>query len=189
MNIYTVVRILTMNPIYVATIAKEKERLEAAKGSHLPIHVTCILDEHSDYNDPILHQIRDHCIKCSVLFTSRIYDSYKYSCDRDFIERLPAFHIYIKRAYIKTYYPNTRPLQHVNETIELYQNQLDATRIRKHTWVKWYISVKKWFKALGHRKTRMELHAEEQSVEWKPGSNRWIDGSFDASKAINKTSY
>lgn len=178
-----------MNPIRAVVEAKEKEYLEAAKGSHLPIHVTCILDEHSDYNDPVLHKIRDHCNKNSVLFTSRIYDSYKYSCDRDFIERLPAFHIYIKRTYIKTYYPNTRPLQHIDETIELYKKQIEAIYTRNHTWRKWIISIKKWFKSLVHRKTRMELYTEERAVEWKPVSNRWIDGSFDASNAINKTSY
>ena len=81
------------NPIHAANFEKEKDRLDAAKGSHLPIHVTCVLDEYSDFNDSVLHQIRDHCRAHSVLFTTRIYDSDKYSCDRDFIERLPALHI------------------------------------------------------------------------------------------------
>ena len=154
------------NPIRLVMLAKEKEYLDAAKGSHIPVHVTCVLDEYSDFNNPILHGIRDHCNKKSVLFTSRLYDSDKYSCDRYFIERLPALHIYIKKAYIKTYYPNTRPLQHVDEAVELYLKRLESTKKRKGIWRKRFLSIVKWFKALGHNKTRLEKYQEEQAADW-----------------------
>ena len=155
------------NPIYAATIIKEKERLEAAKGSHIPVHITCVLDEYSDFNHAILHEIRDHCIKKSVLFTTRIYDSDKYSCDRDFIERLPALHVYIKRGYIKTYYPNTRPLQHVDEAVETYMKRIENTNKKKGLWRKIFTAIVKWFKNLTHRKTRMQKYQEEQTTDWE----------------------
>ena len=155
------------NPIYAASVAKEKERLDTAKGSHIPVHVTCVLDEYSDFNDSILHEIRDHCIKKSVLFTTRIYDSNKYSCDRDFIERLPALHVYIKRGYIKTYYPNTRPLQHVDEAVEMYMKRIENANKRKGQWRKRFSAIVKWFKNLTHRKTRMQKYQEEQMADWE----------------------
>jgi hypothetical protein len=99
-----------INPIRIIEDTKEKDRLELAKGYHLPIHICCILDEYDDYDNRIIHEVRDHCIKMQVLFTTRLYDSIKYNCDRDYIERLPAFHIFINRLYIKTYYLNTRPI-------------------------------------------------------------------------------
>ena len=156
-----------MNPIHMLAAEKEKVYLEAAKGSHIPVHVTCVLDDYSDYSDPTIHSIRDHCKSKSVLFTTRIYDSDKYSCDRYFMERLPAFHIYIKKAYIKTYYPNTRPLQNVDEAVETYMKRLEAAKKKKLTWQKWIQSIKMWFKALGHRKTRLEKYQEEQAADWE----------------------
>jgi hypothetical protein len=155
------------NPIHAATFEKEKDRLDAAKGFHLPIHVTCVLDEYSDFNDSVLHQIRDHCKVNSVLFTTRIYDSDKYSCDRDFIERLPALHVYIKQGYIKTWYPNTRPLQHVDEVIETYMSRLEGVKKRKGIWRKRFGAIVKWFKNLTRRKTRMERYQEEKAADWE----------------------
>lgn len=155
------------NPIRAVIDMKETVKLDVAKGYHIPVHIICVLDEYSDFDNHILHEIRDYCNKKSVLFTTRIYDSDKYSCDRDFIERLPAFHIYIKRAYSKTYYPNTRPLQHVDEAVELYMKRLDATKKRKGVLRKRFLTIVKWLKSLWHRKTRLEKYQEEQAADWK----------------------
>lgn len=159
------------NPIHVINTIKEAERLQAAKGFHLPIHICCVLDEYSDFNNPIIHGIRDHCIQNHVLFTTRIYDSSKYRCDCDYIERLPALHIFIKRAHIKTYYPDTRPIQHVDDAIKLYNTQIEKQKAKKQFWRKQFVAILSWFRSLTHRKTRMELYTEENSqvrhsVDW-----------------------
>ena len=153
------------NPIRLAEEAKEAARLEAAKGSHLPIHVCCVLDSYEDFDNPVLHMVRDHCQILNVLFTTRLYDSDRYSCDRYYIERLPAFHIYMKKGYMKTYYTNTRPLQNIHDVLELYRRKEDATLKRKHLWRKRFLAVLNWFKRLGHRKTRMEKYQEEKEKE------------------------
>ena len=157
---------MTTNPIRIETDKKETAQLEVANGAHLPIHICCVLDEYSDYDDPLLHKIRDHCIKSNVLFTSRIYDSYKYNCDRDYIERLPALHIFVKQLPIKTYYPNTRPIQHIDETVAQYLKNIEAKKARKNKWRKYFASLKKWIISLGHRKTRMEKYNEEKALDW-----------------------
>lgn len=152
----------------MAIDVQEAEKLQAAKGSHLPIHICCVLDEHSDFNCPVLHAIRDHCSKNSVLFTTRIYDSSKYNCDRDYIERLPALHIFMRRLYIKTYYPNTRPIQHIDDAIEVYTKQLEYKKKIKHIWAKRLASFIKWCRSLTHRKTRMEQYNEEHVTRVRP---------------------
>ena len=155
------------NPIRLAMDIQEATKLEAAKASNLPIHICCVLDEYSDFNDPVIHQIRDHCNKNNVLFTTRIYDSSKYNHDRDYIEWLPALHIYIKKIYQKTYYPNTRPIQHINEAIELYKKRIESKKLKKQIWRKRVTTFIEWIKRLLHRKTRMEQYAEDHTVHSK----------------------
>jgi len=153
------------NPIRAIVDMKEAERLQVAKGSHLPVHICCVLDDYSDFNDPVLHEIRDHCAKNSVLFTTRLYDSYKYNCDRDYIERLPALHVFTRRLYMETYYPNTRPIQHVDDAIKAYATQLETRRLKKQYWRKQFTSLIQWFRSLLKKKTRMEVYAEEHPVK------------------------
>lgn len=155
------------NPIHIELTKKETERLEKAKGHHLPIHICCVLDDHDDYTNPVVQAVRNYCIKKNVLFTSRLYDSSKYGCDREYIEQLPAFHIFMKQLYQKTYYTYGRPLQNVDDMIDLYTKTLEAKRLLKQKWRKRFIAIIKWFKTLGHRKTRMEKYNESKlATEW-----------------------
>ena len=152
------------NPICAELEKQESIKLEKAKGCLLPIHICCVIDEYTDYNDPIIHSIRNHCVKNNVLFTARIYDSYKYNCDRDYIERLPAVHIFMKQLYQKTYYLNGRPLQNVDDIIKVYMKNIEAKEARKQIWKKRISIILKWIRSLTHRKTRMERYNE--SIEW-----------------------
>ena len=166
---------MNSNPIRIVVDKKEAERLEVAKGSHLPIHVCCVLDEYSDFNDPVLHEIRNHCAKNNVLFTTRLYDSNKYNCDRDYIERLPALHIFTRRLYMETFYPSTttnqrysgstRPIQHVDDAIKAYNSQLETRRLKKQYWRRQLTGLLEWFRSLLKKKTRMELYAEEYPIK------------------------
>lgn len=150
------------NPLQLIEEAKEAAHLEVAKGiHHLPIHVCCVLDDYSDFNSPVLHMVRDHCRTLNVLFTTRLYDSDKYSCDRYYIERLPAFHIYMKKGYVKTYYTNTRPLQNIHDVINIYRKKEEEKNRKKNIWRKRFLALLNWFK----RKTRMEKYQEEHR-EW-----------------------
>jgi hypothetical protein len=130
-----------------------------------PIRICCVLRDHAQYGDELIKSIRDHTVEKGAMFMTRIYDSKKYSEDCNFIERLPALHIYKERSYIKTFYPNTRPLQHVNETVEEYLRVLESRRLKKDKWNKMFKKVLKWFKAIGKKKTRMELYEEAQEAE------------------------
>jgi hypothetical protein len=153
------------NPIHHTEEKVESVRL------HYPIRVECIVSDLADYNDPQIHAIRDYCNTVHVLFTTRIYDSYTYSRDRDVIERLPAFHVSIQSSYNRTFYLNTRTLQHIDECILVYTERLDTREKRKKRFRTLFASVLAWIRRIGHRKTMIERIQEAKPaspVERRP---------------------
>lgn len=133
-----------------------------------PVKVYCIVDDLSDASRDIrIREIKNHAIEAGVIFTTRLYDSTKYSNDRDVITRLPAFHVYIKKAYDRTFYSNTRPLDHINECVALYLNSENAKKERKARWAKLYGSFKTFLWRLVHKETAMERHERETYMNTK----------------------
>jgi hypothetical protein len=151
-----------------AAAARDEEKIK------YPIRICCILRDNVQYSDELIKSIRDHTIDKGAMFTTRIYDSKKYSEDCNFIERLPAFHIYKEHSYIKTFYPNTRPLQHVNDTVDEYLRVLEVRRLKKDKWNKTFKKVLKWFKSIGKKKTRLELYEEAQEAERVKKVQDWL---------------
>ena len=89
-----------------------------------PITVICVVDDLGE-KDERLSKMREFCKGHRIQFKMRVFDSIKYSEDCNNINRLPAFHVKIKRNYQRTFYPNTRPYQHVLECIEIYEQRKD----------------------------------------------------------------
>ena len=127
-----------------------------------PVKVYCIVDDLSDASRNILlRDIRAHAINSGVIFTTREYDSRKFSNDRDVIERLPAFHASVNKAYNRTFYPNTRPLDHINECINICIHAEELKARRKEKWRKLYESFKTLIYKLSHKETAMERYEKE----------------------------
>ena len=120
-----------------------------------PITVKCIVDCISEV-DPQLLPFREYAHSLNINFVTREYDSSRYSADRDIITRLPAFHIYIKKQYKETFYPNTRPYQIMQDTVEAYKIKQN---IKKKTWTSFYTDLKARIAAL-FRRTAMEKYNE-----------------------------
>jgi hypothetical protein len=95
-----------------------------------PITVKCVVDDLSKISKDI-QDIRDYCHDLNIVFITREFDSAKYSDDRYRIERLPAFHIYVNKCYNKTFYPNTRPYQIIEEIVEKYIKRLEEDENNK----------------------------------------------------------
>ena len=128
-----------------------------------PVKIYCIVDDLSDASrDILLRDIRAHAINSGVIFTTREYDSRKFSNDRDVIERLPAFHAYVNKAYNRTFYPNTRPLDHINECIKICINVEELKARRKEKWRKMYESFKNFIYRVSHRETAMDRYEKEK---------------------------
>jgi hypothetical protein len=134
------------------------------KKETMPVHIKCIVDDLGDKH-AFIPIMRDYCNKeKSIMFSTREYNSSKYSEDRDIIVRLPAFHAYINGQYMRTFYPNTRPYQHVEECISEYvkrKTQIEIRRSRPWFFVAWYNK----FMALFRYQTRMERAAEEEKKQ------------------------
>jgi len=127
-----------------------------------PITVKCIVDCISDV-DPQLLPFREYAHSLNINFVTREYDSWKYSDDRHNIIKLPAFHIYIKKTYRETFYPNTRPYQIMQDTVEAYKIKQN---IKKRSWTSFYTDLKARLVAIFHR-TAMDKYNEGVQVDRK----------------------
>jgi hypothetical protein len=129
-----------------------------------PITVKCVVDDLSIITKDLI-AIRDYSHSLNIVFVTREYDSSKYSDDRHYIERLPAFHIYVNTTYKKTFYPNTRPYQIIQQTLEKYIRRLEQIERNKDAWYRFFNNIIERMKKLVHRKTRMEAYAEEKKKD------------------------
>ena len=149
-----------VNP--VVDLYEQRKIALAKRKIQYPIKIYCIVDDLSDASrDTLIRQIKEHALQSKVIFSTRVYDSTKYSNDRDIITRLPAFHVYIKKVYNRTFYANTRPLDHINECVALYLKGEDEKVQRKARWLQFYERCKSFLFRLVHRETAMERHERE----------------------------
>lgn len=81
--------------------------------------------------DAAIKDIRDFCNDFNLIFESRLYDSLTYRQDRDEVLRLPALHITVNGRWARTFYPNTRPLQHIEEVRNEYVAALEKKAERR----------------------------------------------------------
>ena len=75
----------------------------------LQLKVLCILNHEDEYPTDALLLIKDHCHLLNIPFYTRAYDSIKFSEDRKYIQKLPAFHIFVKGLHKDTFYTDSSP--------------------------------------------------------------------------------
>ena len=86
-----------------------------------PVHVIAVLEDLTYFSDQDIQKVYRYCMTNNIAFESRDFDSIKYSIDKHFVERLPAFHIFSESAYVRTFYPVSRPIQIIQETVNAYK--------------------------------------------------------------------
>ena len=151
-----------MNTNPVIDLHEQRKLALAKRKIQYPIKIYCIVDDLSDASrDTLIRQIKQHALQSKIIFTTRVYDSTKYSNDRDIITRLPAFHVYIKKGYNRTFYANTRPLDHINECVDLYLKEEDDRVQRRARWLAFYERCKSFFFGLLRKETAMERYERE----------------------------
>lgn len=107
-----------------------RELMKKSEKKTYPITVKCVVDDISIINNDI-HTIREFSHSLNIMFVTREYNSIKYSDDRDRIRRLPAFHIYVKKSYKKTFYIDTDPCEIIQQTVEKYLKKLEESEKNK----------------------------------------------------------
>ncbi len=145
-----------MNPLQ-----KEESRPNARRPT-IPIFVKYVAKDESMLRTEFVQNIRQLCFNENIFFQARLYNSAVYKDDRDKIERLPALHIYIQGAHQRTFYPNTRPAQHIYEVVDAYLERLQKQDAKKGKFKRVKAKIVQWFKRLFHRKTRLERVSEWQ---------------------------
>jgi len=100
-----------------------------------PFHITKDLKENilskiriravypSEQNDKIdekINLVNEYCLENCINFRSREFDSFSKSDDRQYIFKLPAFHIYYNQDHIETVYTK-------NEIISSIENYISQT--------------------------------------------------------------
>jgi hypothetical protein len=91
------------------------------------IHICCVVNDLSDANNTAIREIRDHCHKLDILFSTRVFNSFVNADDKNYIEKLPAFHIYTKTSYLNTMYITDNLIQYMNEYITSLYIKRDST--------------------------------------------------------------
>ena len=117
--------------------------------------------ESLSFHNVELTRIRTHCLENKVHFTTRLYNPSTKSDDRNFVEKLPALHVYYKKNYMRTFYVGFKSLRHVDECIEYHDRKLEKKKKRISLMSSLYTTSKKILYNLLHKKTRMERYNEE----------------------------
>jgi len=75
----------------------------------MDLKVLCVMNHEDEYPTEALLHIKDHCDLLNIPFYTRAYDSIKFSEDRKYIQKLPAFHIFVKGLHKDTFYTDSSP--------------------------------------------------------------------------------
>lgn len=147
-----------MNPTQIV-----KPKTNASSASYrLPVQVICVVETLDDAKREDLQAIRKFCQEEKVSFETRAYDSSRYRHDRDEVASLPAFHIHLKGRYEKTFYPNGRPYQIIDQYITMYLEQQRKLWEKKHKWSAFWKGVRERLRHLLRKETRLERAERER---------------------------
>ena len=90
----------------------------------LPITVVCVVKYIWDDGEAEeIQQIKDFCESKEITSYTREYNPHTVPDDRHFVERLPAFHIYVKSGYTNTFYLDTHPKHVIRETVQQFMDK------------------------------------------------------------------
>jgi hypothetical protein len=114
-------------------------------------------------------RIKAFCEENHVVFMARLYQPRKYDEDSEFIERLPAFHVYLDRnLYHDTFYQGMHEMsQVIQRFMHEYDEKLIKAREKAEQRAAYWNGVVASFKELFRKKTRMEKMASKAKSEPK----------------------
>jgi hypothetical protein len=93
------------NPYIIQHIEHTQQEKEIRLASHL-LEVECVYATSRLVGDEVLDTVRIFCTEHRIAFSLRPFNSEAFVQDREYITKLPAFHIYYKDEYEKSFYPN-----------------------------------------------------------------------------------
>jgi hypothetical protein len=115
-----------MNPMWKKPVPKKSS-----------LSICCVLDE-LFYTDSRISDIRSYAQSLGISFTLREYDAFNISADRKYVERLPAFHIYIDHHRHKTIYLDSevRPEEQIDYYVHLCLEREEKKKLGFLAWIR-----------------------------------------------------
>lgn len=107
------------------------------------IKLVCVVEYNSQARSTLIQSIRSYADNSNIGYKTRIFNSVKYD-DCNLITKLPAFHIYINKLHYKTFYPDTDPLEIINETIDLYLKKQKEREQSRNAWKRFIRNILSW---------------------------------------------
>ena len=105
----------------------------------IPLHIVYVMDDSNTYDQ----ELSNFCNSKELRFTTRLYDSLRYSDDRINIKDLPAIHLYLKKSYKDTIYPS----EELFDTLTARMNEYAFTeKKREQQKKKWKDTLSSLFK-------------------------------------------
>ena len=104
------------NPYIIQHLEFTQQEKEIKLASHL-LEIECIYSEGKVLRDEVFDSVRIFCAEHRITFGLRPFNSDAFVQDREYITKLPAFHIYYKDEYEKSFYPGEDPATQIQELL------------------------------------------------------------------------
>jgi len=109
------------------------QKLPRSSSKKTSYKVYYVVESLEEYDPTPLNKLKGLLEGQDIVIQVREFDSLKYTDDRDIIEHLPAFHLYINKECMNTFYIDSDFIEEIQDGIDEYN------RIAEHKWsiVKW----------------------------------------------------
>ena len=104
------------NPYIIQHLEFTQQEKEIKVASHL-LEVECVYSEGKVLRDEVFDIVRIFCAEHRIAFSLRPFNSDAFAQDREYITKLPAFHIYYKDEYEKSFYPGDNPATRIQQVL------------------------------------------------------------------------
>lgn len=110
------------------------ERIQNEFRLHQRFKVIFVLDSENDEDTKAETAIKTYCNEKGITFLIRYYNPYDCKEDRNYIARLPACHIYLKKSNerLQTFYPDENPVQTIQkEVVDIRNAEIEKEEFQK----------------------------------------------------------
>lgn len=150
----------------------EKEKREKEEFRY-DLKVNFILKDTEFINDfAAFHLVKKFCSENNIVFSAREYNSYAYKEDRDYVEKLPAFHLFTRKNsdYISTFYANDNPIQKIQSEIVKIKEENEKKLRKKELWDKKVANLISFFEHICFKKPvlKEKIVTKKKSIEKVP---------------------
>jgi hypothetical protein len=109
------------------------QKISKSSFKKTPYKVYYIVESLEEYDPTPLNKLKELLEGQDIVIQVREFNSVRYADDRDIIEYLPAFHLYINKECMKTFYTDSNFIEEIQDGIDEY----NSTAEHKWSIVKW----------------------------------------------------